>query len=152
MAADPYPRKFFPFCCCYDTVGKDPRNQSATVPDTGRYKIGDRVEARKSGNAMGRFYPGVVTGKFIAGVSQHSASDECDCYSDCAVAIRAMSCAVCCQTASSRWWRYDIEYDKLDENGNKLFDKGLKQSFVLPGTTPAPAAPAAPEQESLTRT
>ena len=124
-----------PFCCCYSTGGfsGEKRNASLSAPDPGRFKINDRVEALKHMNAVGRWYPGTINGKFFAGGKKHAGDywKCCDRDGDCCVLTRSWTCGVCCTGSSHRFWNYDVEYDDHDSrSGETDYDRGLRSKYV----------------------
>merc|ERR1712196_681296 len=87
----------------------------------------------KHNNAVGKFYPGTITGKFFGG-GKVNAGDNVKCCGqdgDCCVQIRVLTCGVFCADSSHRFWNYDVEYDGQDSRtGEADFDRGLRQKYV----------------------
>ena len=145
--------------CCYyyGPADGDRRNAQLCMCDPGAFKIGDRIEALKHNNRVDKWAAGSITAKFMAG-GLLWAYDDFYPLRDIAVMCRGLTCQLFCTHASSRFWRYDIEYDDLkdpSDPSSKDRDERMKGKYIRAAaaapTSPA-ACPAAPEQQLLART
>jgi len=136
--------------CCYyyGPADGDRRNAQLCMCDPGAYQLGDRVEALKHNNRVDRWAVGTIMAKYMSG-GLLWAYDDCYPSRDLAVFCRGLTCQLCCTHASSRFWRYDVEYDDLKDPADpnsKDRDERMKGKYIRA------VAAAAPEQESLART
>ncbi|KAJ1454510.1 hypothetical protein M885DRAFT_566263 [Pelagophyceae sp. CCMP2097] len=125
----PLPRARVPCCCLYN-LGHDyddARNARLCAPDPGLFLIGDRVEAWRERNALGTYKSGVISGKYMSGGKLWEYDDFYPS-ADVVVGCRMFSCGLCCSTASTRFWRYDVTYDSA--GGSALLEKSVKQKHI----------------------